>query len=199
MSQPDPHWAVAQLPLAGEAEAGDQCLVKTTPSGVLIAVADGLGHGSEAAQAARTALTTADGSSHEPLPGIMRRCHAALLRTRGAVVALASADTATRTLVWLGVGNILAVLVRGGARRAPAREWLTCRSGTVGYRLPAVLRPSTTSLDPGDLLVLATDGIRDGFAEDIDPAWEPQHAANHVLSRWARGGDDALVLAVRFP
>ena len=199
MTQPAPHWAVAQLPLAGEPEAGDQCLVKATPTGVLIVVADGLGHGSEAAQAAHTAITTADGSSHEPLPAIMQRCHAALLQTRGAVMALASAEPASRTLVWLGVGNILAVLVRGAARRTPAREWLTCRSGTVGYRLPAVLRPFATSLHPGDLLVLATDGIRDGFAEDIDPAWEPQHAANHVLSRWARGGDDALVLAVRFP
>src|SRR5437867_365164 len=47
------HWAVATLALEGERESGDLHLVQPVTDGVLIAVVDGLGHGEEAAAAAR--------------------------------------------------------------------------------------------------------------------------------------------------
>ncbi len=46
-------WGVATLMLAGERESGDLHLVKPVGTGVLVSVVDGLGHGAEAAAAAR--------------------------------------------------------------------------------------------------------------------------------------------------
>ncbi len=44
--------------LLGQRECGDQCLVEELPDFILLAVADGLGHGAEAALAAKKALQT---------------------------------------------------------------------------------------------------------------------------------------------
>src|SRR5438132_6905050 len=49
-------WGVASLALPGEAESGDRHLVKPVGTGVLVAVVDGLGHGAEAASAAKAAV-----------------------------------------------------------------------------------------------------------------------------------------------
>src|SRR5437870_3753009 len=46
-------WGVATLAHAGEKESGDLHLVKQVGRGVLVAAVDGLGHGAEAAAAAR--------------------------------------------------------------------------------------------------------------------------------------------------
>ncbi|HEX4932688.1 MAG TPA: hypothetical protein VFV33_05870, partial [Gemmatimonadaceae bacterium] len=46
----------AGRPVPGARESGDDYLVAASPDGVLLAVADGLGHGPEAAAVTRTAL-----------------------------------------------------------------------------------------------------------------------------------------------
>jgi len=47
---------VASLPIPGQAGSGDGHLVHVAPWGALVAVVDGVGHGSEAATATRIAL-----------------------------------------------------------------------------------------------------------------------------------------------
>jgi len=49
-------WGVAELVLPGQTESGDRYLVTPTPEGGLVAVVDGLGHGAEAAEAAKGAV-----------------------------------------------------------------------------------------------------------------------------------------------
>ena len=48
----------------------------------------------------------------------------------------------------------------------------------------------------GDLLVVATDGVRSDFADDLRPG-APQVVADQVLARFGKTSDDALVLAAR--
>jgi hypothetical protein len=50
---------------------------------------------------------------------------------------------------------------------------------------------------PGDLLVLATDGIRAGFAQGLALGDPPQQIADGILARHLKGNDDALVLVAR--
>jgi hypothetical protein len=50
---------------------------------------------------------------------------------------------------------------------------------------------------PHDTVVLATDGIRPEFSDDLVPGQEPQAMADQILSRYRKGTDDALVLVVR--
>lgn len=190
-------WGVASRALPGEAVCGDVHLIKPLPNGVLVAVVDGLGHGAEAAAAAIIALDVLNRHAGEPLTNIIRNCHEALLRTRGAVITAAWLEPGEGRISWLGVGNVEAMLIRPGrtAQIPVARALL--RNGIVGYSLPA-LQARTASVGPGDLLVFATDGVDVGFAETVAAGGPPQRLAEGVLDRYFKGTDDALVLVARY-
>src|SRR5947207_9110870 len=104
------HWGVATLALAGQRESGDLHLVKAVDGGAVVAVVDGLGHGEEAAFAAKTAVGTLERYVHEPTLSVLQRCHEALKGTRGVVLSLASFDSTRGTMTRLGVGNVEGVL-----------------------------------------------------------------------------------------
>jgi len=53
-------------------------------------------------------------------------------------------------------------------------------------------------VNAGDTLVLATDGIASGFLSDVSSRDEPQRLADHILDRYGKGTDDALVLVARY-
>jgi hypothetical protein len=97
-------------------------------------------------------------------------------------------------LSWAGVGNVDAVVLRRDGRRGAG---IAVRGGVVGYQLPP-LRAATVDIAPGDVLILATDGIRAGFIESIVPDGVPQNIADSILARWARGSDDARVVVARY-
>lgn len=190
-------WGVAVRPMPGETESGDQYLVQPWPAGALVAVLDGLGHGEAAAAAARTAVAELRDHAEEPLIPLVNRCHHALRRTNGVVMSVASFQAADQTLTWLGVGNVECLLLRADAAARPARMDLLPRAGVVGYQLPP-LRTSVLSVAPGDVLLLATDGIRGGFTERLSLSDSPQQLADHILTHYAKETDDALVLVARF-
>jgi len=190
-------WSVAELALAGQVENGDCCVVQPFADGVLVAAMDGLGHGHEAAAAARIAAATLEQFASEPLAALFYRCHERLHHTRGVVMSVASFHAGEPTMAWCGVGSVAGVLQRVGPFGSPASETLLLRSGVVGSHLP-LLRASAHPVNPGDTLILATDGIRRGFAEELLRLVPPQPAADRILSRYARGTDDALVLVARY-
>jgi phosphoserine phosphatase RsbX len=183
-------WGVATLTLAGQKQSGDLHLVKPVDHGVLVAVVDGLGHGEDAARAAHAAVRALEHHANEPINELVRRCHEALHGTRGAVMSLALVGGANRTLTWVGVGNVEAVLLPAGVR-------LLTLGGIVGGELPAV-RPSQVRLRPRDIIVLATDGVRSDFPRDVASNEAPQRIADTILTRYGKGTDDALVLVARY-
>jgi negative regulator of sigma-B (phosphoserine phosphatase) len=180
-----------------EAESGDLHVVSRFPRGALVGVIDGLGHGAEAAVAAREAARVLEALPAEPLVTLFERCHEALHGTRGAVMSLASIDSSDSRMTWIGVGNVEGILLRGDPTAAPARDTILLRGGIVGYQLPT-LRPATIALSRGDTLILASDGIHGGFGEGVETKGRPQEIAEAVLARHGRGDDDAHVLVVRF-
>jgi negative regulator of sigma-B (phosphoserine phosphatase) len=190
-------WAVCARPLPGETESGDLHLVAPLLTGVLIAVVDGLGHGPEAASAARIATASLRERPQDGTAELMRRCHASLQGTRGVVMSIASIDAETNQLTWVGVGNVDAILFRANPDAMPARESLPQRGGVVGFRIPS-LRITTLPIARGDMLVVATDGVRSNFCADSPLGWHPQDAADYMLKRHGRGTDDALVLVARY-
>jgi hypothetical protein len=185
-------WGVAGLALPGEAVSGDLHLVQPFAGGALVAAVDGLGHGAAAAAAARAAVATLQAHAHEPVLSLLKRCHEALRETRGAALTLAS-FRADGTLAWAGVGAVEGVLLRAG----PGREYVLLQGGVVGLQLPAV-RELVLPVAAGDTLVLATDGVRGGFAEGLTADGTPQQLADRVLARDFKGTDDALVLVARY-
>ena len=190
-------WGVATLTLPGERESGDLHLVKPVRAGVLVSVVDGLGHGAEAAAAARAAVAALNRHAQESVLPLLQRCHQALAGTRGVVVSVALFDRADGSMTWLGVGNVEGVLLYADSGRRRGRERLVTRGGIVGSELPP-LRAEVLAVAPGDTLILATDGIRSGFADDLAIDGPPQQLADQILARSGKGTDDALVLVARY-
>src|SRR5881396_3494806 len=127
--------------------------------GPLAAVMDGLGHGPEAASAARQAAGILEASAGEPVIALVQRCHDGLRRTRGVVMSLASFTARDSSMAWIGVGNVETVLLRADPSASRRREAISRRGGVVGYQLPP-LRATALPVSRGDTLIMATDGIR---------------------------------------
>jgi serine/threonine protein phosphatase PrpC len=189
--------AFATLPLPGQAESGDLCLIKRVGKGTLVAVVDGLGHGQEAASAAHAAVAALDRHSREPLIDLVRRCHEALVGLRGVVLGLAFLDPQAATMAWLGVGNVGGLVLRADLGNRPSRITLVPNAGFIGAEQA---HPTTRSvpLALGDTIVLFSDGIKDGFAESLVLTNTPQEIADFVITRHLKGNDDALVLVARY-
>src|SRR5437867_8889756 len=131
-------WGVASRPSPGEVASGDLHLIQPTMDGVLLAVVDGLGHGDAAIAAAQTAIAVLKRHAEEPLTALVNRCHAALTKTRGAVMTVATLRSFEGQLTWLGVGNVEAILLRVD-RQAKARpDRVLLRGGLGGYQLPVL-------------------------------------------------------------
>jgi negative regulator of sigma-B (phosphoserine phosphatase) len=117
---------------------------------------------------------------------------------RATVMTLALLDVADNTITWIGVGNVEARLLRADAGLSPQCEHIMLRGGLVGLQLPA-LQATLMPLEPGDLLLFATDGIQPGFDVGINPMETPKQVADGILSRHFKGTDDALALVVHYP
>jgi negative regulator of sigma-B (phosphoserine phosphatase) len=195
---PEPllEWAAAARVRPGERVPGDLALIVPSPAGALIAAADGLGHGPAAACAARVALREAWLSAEADIAAITRSCHRALRSTRGAALSLGIVGRARRTLTWLGVGNVEGRVLRGTSGRS-APESLLLASGLPGRDLPEV-SPKTVPLERGDLVIFATDGVAQCFADDLDVSGTTAEIAERIMRRHWKANDDALCVVARY-
>ncbi|MFO0579533.1 MAG: SpoIIE family protein phosphatase [Polyangia bacterium] len=183
----------AQRAAEGETECGDAFLILDEPESVTLALADGLGHGTEAAKAAQAFCEEVRRHVALPLDEILQRAHQALRPTRGAAAAILRIhrlQNASLEARFAGVGNIALAV----ATQTPAAP--ISIAGTLGARLRRVTI-FRFPLALGDLLVLHSDGIRSHFdARDLGqrPA---QALAEDLLLRHGRLEDDATCLVVR--
>jgi negative regulator of sigma-B (phosphoserine phosphatase) len=190
-------YAVVSSPVAGQDESGDSHLVTQTNRGTLVAVVDGLGHGEEAAHAARSAVATLEAHPNEGIIALVRRCHLRLKHTRGAVMSLASFDGIENTVTWLGVGNVEGILLRGRPSAESSTDTIFLRPGIVGCRLPP-LQALITPVTRGDLLIFTTDGICGDFPQQFSAEDQPGRIAEYVSSNFRKKDDDGLVLVARY-
>ncbi len=197
MPMPMMDLALAARTKSGCADSGDLHVAKTCAAGMLLAVIDGVGHGKEAALAARVARDVLESYADEPMVPLVHRCHRWLRFTRGVVMSLARIDGQSNARTWMGVGNVQGVLLSRGSDHQMLEEALLLRAGVVGVRLPP-LEARCLKISRGDTLVLATDGIKATF--DRSPAGNlaPQSAANRILEQFGDANDDALVLVGRY-
>lgn len=196
ISLPMVEYSVAGFTLRGQGESGDDHLVCCNKSGVLIAAIDGIGHGEDAAKAARAASAILRAGADEPVISLVQSCHEELRNTRGVVLSLASIDAGHGLLTWLGVGNVQGVLMRANGKQMTEQETLLLRGGVVGSQLPP-LQATVLPIACGDTVYFVTDGIRSDFAQSLTAKENPQRAANRILEKYQNGKDDALVLVTR--
>jgi phosphoserine phosphatase RsbX len=189
-------FGVAAQALPGQKEIGDNYAMAQFDGGAMVAVVDGLGHGADAAAAARVATAVLEQNAQESVIALVRLCHEKLKQTRGVVMSIASFSARDATVTWLGVGNVEGVVLHRDPYGTVSQEVLPLRSGVVGDQLPALIA-SIVPLSRGDTLIFATDGVRLGFADGLKTD-SAQATAEALLARFARGTDDALVLVARY-
>jgi phosphoserine phosphatase RsbX len=191
-------WAVKMRPRPGENVCGDRLIaVDVDGTAALIGALDGLGHGVEAAEAASLGVEVLRDARTESLDVLVQRCHRALSGTRGAAMTLVRIDFQTDTLSWVGIGNVAADLVAKHPGGVEVRSSARLAGGIVGYRIPDALTPQQVPIRPGDLLVIASDGIVEDHLDDIDFAAPALTIAGQILHNHAKDSDDALVLTAR--
>lgn len=196
VSAPMVEYGVAKFVLPGQGESGDQHLVRCNGEGILIAVIDGIGHGEEAANAAKAAASILMRDAGEPVISLVERCHERLRTMRGVVLSVASIDGAHGLMTWLGVGNVHGVLMRANPGKENVQETLLLRGGVVGSQLP-VLQATVIPIRQGDTIYFATDGVRSDFTRSLTARENPQRAADRILEQYQSGSDDALILVAR--
>jgi len=193
MSAKSLEWGIASRPMTGETVSGDDCVVEVFETGALAVVIDALGHGAEAAHAAKVATEVLEKNARAKPSALLRLCHERLRNTRGAAISMASFDWSRRTMTWLGIGNIAGVLVDADSAGNPRVKQLVVHGGVVGYQMPH-LNPLQMPVAPGDVLIVATDGIRADFTELSPLGINVQLLAERILEGYATQRDDALVL-----
>ncbi|SEN81619.1 Anti-sigma regulatory factor (Ser/Thr protein kinase) [Actinacidiphila rubida] len=192
-------------PISGETQCGDTWAARgepygtdtdDEPSAVMVMMCDGLGHGPLAARAGDEARIAFRESRAGDPAGVLAAIHSRLRGTRGAAVAVARVDLATRRVSLCGAGNI-AALVMGDS----SRQSLLSTPGIVGHN---VGRPQVyeAALPPGAALVLHSDGLRSRWQPGDFPgllAVAPALIAGQLLWQAGTHRDDAAIVVVKVP
>ncbi|MER5602648.1 ATP-binding SpoIIE family protein phosphatase [Streptomyces sp. NPDC002265] len=152
------------IPFAGADCSGDTWAWVRAGDRLTLMLADGLGHGPQAAHASTAAARVLGRSAHLSPAELLRHLDAGLRGTRGAAVALAQLDADTGRLTFAGIGNIGARLREGGTWRH-----LLSRPGIVGVHSPATLPETRLPWGPDRLLVLHSDGLPSRWVPPSDP------------------------------
>ncbi len=159
-------WGAATQPIPGETVCGDLHLVKPFDNGALVAVVDGLGHGDEAIAVARIAIQVLEGQADQSVITLVKRCHEALIDTRGVVLTLASFNLRVvgYQLPPLAAGvfavapNDLLILATDGIDNSFGQSVVL--KGTPQYIADGVMRRHFKGNDDGLVLVVRFLGTR---------------------------------------
>ncbi len=183
-----------QVPVHGERQCGDNWGVREEAGRMVLMLADGLGHGPDAAEASSEAVAVLMKSTDLAPVVLLERVHHALRATRGAAVAVAYMETPQSQLKFAGVGNISASIAT-----AKSTQQLVSHNGTAGHNVRK-FQEFVYPWPADGILVMHSDGITTSWRLDPYPGLLEHHPSlmAAVLYRDAsRGRDDACVVVAR--
>lgn len=181
-------------PYPGETVCGDNWSFAAAQAGPTLLLADGSGHGVEAARAAEIALRSFTEHAEKSCEAIIDAIHRALAPTRGAAVAVVRIDSTAKLVRIVGVGNISALLIHSAGTRH-----MVSHNGTAGYVAPRI-REFTYEYSAAPTVVLHSDGVATRWDLAAYPGLITQHPtliAGVLLRDHRRNRDDASVVAMR--
>lgn len=195
-----------RLPAPHETVCGDAWAAAMQGGQTTVLMADGLGHGPEAAKASQAAIDAFAAAPGADLRDTVQGVHRALQTTRGAAMCVLRVDTfgavggaggsteAGATVSYSGAGNIVGRVLSGVFDKS-----LVTQHGTAGLQ---IRKPEITSLElPAHaLVVLHSDGIETRWGvERIRPLLQrdPTLVAAVLLRDHTRHRDDATVVVIR--
>jgi len=179
----------------GEAVCGDNWIARWFADGWVCAVADGLGHGVIASEAAAAVVDAVRRAPARLSPvQIVEAAHQAAKPTRGAAFGVAVLDEAAGVVRFAGVGNIAAVVLQGFERRH-----LLSHNGIVGHEYRKVSEFSHP-WQAESVLLLHSDGLGTQWDVGHYPgllARDPSLIAGVLYRDFTRGRDDTTVVVLK--
>ena len=193
---PSTPWTVGAvcLPLPSEHACGDAWGIACRNAELLLMVADGLGHGPEAARASQAAVALVDAQASFAPEAMLQHAHAALRGTRGAALAVACLNLAEGTLRFAGIGNISVSL-----HAASTSKHLVSHNGIVGSNMRKV-QEFQMDFSDDDILIMHSDGLTTRWDLERYPGLLRHHPSliAAVLYRdYARHRDDVSVVVAQ--
>jgi anti-sigma regulatory factor (Ser/Thr protein kinase) len=177
------------VPKPGEQVCGDSWAVANGENGTLCVI-DGLGHGTEAADASVEGVRLFQRFNGHQVGTLIDYIHGGLRSTRGAAVSIARYDRAQGKVIFAGIGNVAGVIVHRGTLRR-----MVSMPGTAGYQVRKI-----QSFDypfGGGLVILYSDGLSATWTLEKYPNIERFHPtliAALLYRDFGRKRDDATVL-----
>jgi anti-sigma regulatory factor (Ser/Thr protein kinase) len=182
------------VPYPGERVCGDAWAYHRTSDRTLIFLADGLGHGIQAADAANEAVKLFRKHAERAPAAILSYVHDGLKKTRGAAAAVTEIVHSAQSLTYAGVGNTAAVILSKRASRS-----LVSHNGTLGMLAPKFQEFHVPWPEDG-ILIMHSDGLQTKWDLSAYPGMLARHAAvigGALLRDFKRMRDDASVVVAK--
>ena len=182
------------LPVHGEQKCGDAWAMKQSRETTLLLLADGLGHGPDAAIAANRAVAIFQKQVGRGPAELLGLIHAALHGSRGAAVAVAEVAPGRRSVRFAGVGNISGLILAGETGHN-----MVSHNGTAGVTVRKI-QEFTYDWPEGGLLVLHSDGVAAKWKLGNYPGLarkDPALIAAVLFRDYERPRDDSTLLVAK--
>ena len=185
---------IVGTPAPGETVSGDGWAIAIDGVNAVMLMADGLGHGPMAEEAADVAVAQFRQQPFQHLSTMLQTAHIQLKPTRGAAMAIAALDAEAATVKSVGAGNVITRIVSGISDKT-----LLSQHGTAGLQIRKPEEVSTP-WPPYAVVVMHSDGVVQrwpGAAIHAVLGRDPSLVAALLLRDYCRGRDDATVMVVR--
>ncbi len=186
--------AGVSVAIPGEFVSGDAWSVCHRAEGLSALVADGLGHGPAAAEAAVGAVRAFADRGHAASTTALEAIHDAIRHTRGAACGIAVVERDRGVVTFAGVGNIATTILQTGTARQAVSH-----AGILGHQVRR-FREYSYPWDARALLVMHSDGVSSHWSLDDYPGLRlrrPAVVAAVLFRDYNRGRDDATVVVIR--
>lgn len=185
----------------GETLCGDGWHLQLTDGKVLILAVDGLGHGPDANEAASQSIASFRNNAAYSPAETLRQIHSDIRRTRGAVGAVLHINKKSPEVQFCGIGNINGkVFSITTSKTITVTKNLISYNGILGHNIPNTVHNQLTAMNPGQLLVLHSDGVKSRW--DLNKYVDlHRHDASLIAALiyrdFNRGTDDTLVIVAK--
>jgi hypothetical protein len=195
VSQPRFQIGAVHVSKTGEPICGDDWAWRMRDDRLALFIADGLGHGLAAHEAATVATRTFASIHESPPARVVEDVHAALRPTRGAAVASLVIDVERRTAAYAGLGNISGVVLQPGG----GRHSMVSHNGTAGHTA-ARIQEFHYPVAADSIVVMFSDGLISHWDLRAYPGLQqrdPTIIAAVLYRDFSRRRDDVTVVVVR--
>jgi anti-sigma regulatory factor (Ser/Thr protein kinase) len=189
-------WEIGSMciPIPSEYVCGDAWVAVESTSGINLMVADGLGHGPEAAEASNLAVKAMEEEPELNSNRLLQNCHGYMRGSRGGAVAISKINIKANELRYCGVGNIA-----GSIYSTEKRKHLISHNGIVGTNMLKT-HEFIEKWSDDSILIMHSDGIGTKWGLENYKGLERCHSSviAAVIHRdFTRGRDDSTIVVLK--